>query len=263
MRERPARNIRFERGFAMSRTEITVGEFRRFVQRQRLPRARDAARLFDGVRRAQRQLRAPRQRRLAVRLRRQPRRATRCRWCMSAPRTRRPTREWLSAADRPALSAAERGRVRIRAARRQRRALIRGAMASPPAQHGQLHRRHRTNRRAGGAGAMPSPATATAPGARRRWALRGQCIRPSRPGRQCQRMGRRLLARQLPACAHATAKPGSIPVAAQRVVRGGSWASSPAQTRSAWRMSARGQHHQRAHRVSGVRALISDEGVGR
>jgi formylglycine-generating enzyme required for sulfatase activity len=30
--ERPARNIRFERGFAMSRTEITVGEFRRFMQ---------------------------------------------------------------------------------------------------------------------------------------------------------------------------------------------------------------------------------------
>lgn len=30
--ERPARNIRFERGLAMSRTEITVGEFRRFMQ---------------------------------------------------------------------------------------------------------------------------------------------------------------------------------------------------------------------------------------
>ncbi len=30
--ERPARNIRFDRGFAMSRTEITVGEFRRFMQ---------------------------------------------------------------------------------------------------------------------------------------------------------------------------------------------------------------------------------------
>lgn len=29
--ERPARNIRFDRGFAMSRHEITVGEFRRFV----------------------------------------------------------------------------------------------------------------------------------------------------------------------------------------------------------------------------------------
>jgi len=29
--ERPARNIRFERGFAMSRTEVTVAEFRRFV----------------------------------------------------------------------------------------------------------------------------------------------------------------------------------------------------------------------------------------
>lgn len=30
--ERPARNIRFARGLAMSRTEITVGEFRRFVE---------------------------------------------------------------------------------------------------------------------------------------------------------------------------------------------------------------------------------------
>ncbi|HEY0506122.1 MAG TPA: SUMF1/EgtB/PvdO family nonheme iron enzyme, partial [Lysobacter sp.] len=30
--ERPARNIRFDRGLAMSRTEITVGEFRRFMQ---------------------------------------------------------------------------------------------------------------------------------------------------------------------------------------------------------------------------------------
>lgn len=30
--ERPARNIRFERGFAMARTEITVAEFRRFVK---------------------------------------------------------------------------------------------------------------------------------------------------------------------------------------------------------------------------------------
>jgi formylglycine-generating enzyme required for sulfatase activity len=30
--ERPLRNIRFERGIAMSRTEITVGEFRRFVE---------------------------------------------------------------------------------------------------------------------------------------------------------------------------------------------------------------------------------------
>lgn len=29
--ERPARNIRFERGLAVSRTEVTVGEFRRFV----------------------------------------------------------------------------------------------------------------------------------------------------------------------------------------------------------------------------------------
>lgn len=33
--ERPARNIRFERGLAMSRTEITVGEFRRFMQATR------------------------------------------------------------------------------------------------------------------------------------------------------------------------------------------------------------------------------------
>ncbi|WP_309260643.1 formylglycine-generating enzyme family protein [Lysobacter arvi] len=33
--ERPARNIRFDRGFAMSRTEITVGEFRRFMQATR------------------------------------------------------------------------------------------------------------------------------------------------------------------------------------------------------------------------------------
>jgi len=33
--ERPARNIRFERGVAMSRTEITVGEFRRFMQATR------------------------------------------------------------------------------------------------------------------------------------------------------------------------------------------------------------------------------------
>lgn len=30
--EYPARNIRFDRGFAMSRTEVTVGEFRRFVE---------------------------------------------------------------------------------------------------------------------------------------------------------------------------------------------------------------------------------------
>ncbi len=30
--ERPAHYVRFERGFAMSRTEVTVGEFRRFVQ---------------------------------------------------------------------------------------------------------------------------------------------------------------------------------------------------------------------------------------
>ncbi|WP_455423547.1 SUMF1/EgtB/PvdO family nonheme iron enzyme [Agrilutibacter solisilvae] len=30
--ERPTRNIRFDRGIAMSRTEITVGEFRRFVE---------------------------------------------------------------------------------------------------------------------------------------------------------------------------------------------------------------------------------------
>jgi formylglycine-generating enzyme required for sulfatase activity len=29
--ERPAHNVRFDRGFAMSRTEVTVGEFRRFV----------------------------------------------------------------------------------------------------------------------------------------------------------------------------------------------------------------------------------------
>jgi formylglycine-generating enzyme required for sulfatase activity len=29
--ERPMRNVRFERGFAMSRNEVTVGEFRRFV----------------------------------------------------------------------------------------------------------------------------------------------------------------------------------------------------------------------------------------
>jgi formylglycine-generating enzyme required for sulfatase activity len=33
--ERPARNIRFDRGLAMSRTEITVGEFRRFMQATR------------------------------------------------------------------------------------------------------------------------------------------------------------------------------------------------------------------------------------
>ena len=33
--ERPARNIRFERGVAMSRTEVTVGQFRQFMQATR------------------------------------------------------------------------------------------------------------------------------------------------------------------------------------------------------------------------------------
>ncbi|MFC5577804.1 SUMF1/EgtB/PvdO family nonheme iron enzyme [Lysobacter niabensis] len=38
--ERPVRNVRFDRGIAMSRTEITVGEFRRFVNATRhRPRA--------------------------------------------------------------------------------------------------------------------------------------------------------------------------------------------------------------------------------
>ena len=51
------------------------------------------------------------------------------------------------------------------------------------------------------------------PGAGR--AFRRQCIRPSRPGRQCQRMGRRLLARRLSARARTTVRHGSIPVAAR------------------------------------------------
>jgi formylglycine-generating enzyme required for sulfatase activity len=33
--ERPTRNVRFERGLAMARTEVTVGEFRRFIQATR------------------------------------------------------------------------------------------------------------------------------------------------------------------------------------------------------------------------------------
>ncbi|HEY0661500.1 MAG TPA: formylglycine-generating enzyme family protein [Lysobacter sp.] len=33
--ESPARNIRFDRGFAMSRTEVTVGQFRRFIEATR------------------------------------------------------------------------------------------------------------------------------------------------------------------------------------------------------------------------------------
>jgi hypothetical protein len=135
--ERPARNIRFERGLAVSRFEITVGEYRPLRPRQRPPVAIDAARLFDCLRRAQRQLRASRQRRLAVRLRRQPRQPTRCRWCMSASRTPRPTRNGCRHR-RPALPAAQRGRIRVRAARRRTGAVSVGRWHAA-GRHGKFH----------------------------------------------------------------------------------------------------------------------------
>lgn len=46
--ERPVRNIRFDRGFAMSRTEITVAEFRRFVNATR-HRARSTRRGYSTI----------------------------------------------------------------------------------------------------------------------------------------------------------------------------------------------------------------------
>ncbi|GAB3095918.1 formylglycine-generating enzyme family protein [Lysobacter terrae] len=46
--ERPLRNIRFERGIAVSRTEITVGEFRRFVDATRY-RARSTRRGYSTI----------------------------------------------------------------------------------------------------------------------------------------------------------------------------------------------------------------------
>ncbi|WP_455423540.1 SUMF1/EgtB/PvdO family nonheme iron enzyme [Agrilutibacter terrestris] len=46
--ERPVRNIRFERGFAISRTEVTVGEFRRFVAATR-HRARSTRRGYSTI----------------------------------------------------------------------------------------------------------------------------------------------------------------------------------------------------------------------
>ena len=44
--ERPARNVRFDRGLAMSRTEVTVGEFRRFIAATR-HRARSVRRGYS------------------------------------------------------------------------------------------------------------------------------------------------------------------------------------------------------------------------
>jgi formylglycine-generating enzyme required for sulfatase activity len=46
--ERPVRNIRFDRGIAMARTEVTVGEFRRFVNATRY-RARAMRRGYSTI----------------------------------------------------------------------------------------------------------------------------------------------------------------------------------------------------------------------
>ncbi len=99
----PPHYVRFDRGFAMARTEVTVGEFRRFVAATGYqPRAtrRGHSMAYDErsgnlVRRSGVDWRS--------RLRRPARRPTTCRCCTSARATPRPTREWLSAAERAAL----------------------------------------------------------------------------------------------------------------------------------------------------------------
>ena len=166
------------------------------------------------------------QRRLASRLRRRPGAPTTLPVLhVSAQGRARPTRDWLSeqTGQRYRLPSEAEFEYALRAGSDGRFPWGDGvaagaAPATSPAAA--------TSRRAGGAGAMPSTATATASGARRRWrSFAAERIRPSRPGRQRQRMGRRLLARQLPARARRTARPGSTRAAASRVMRGGSWAS--------------------------------------
>ena len=138
--------MRFERGFAMSRDEVTVDQFRDFVQRQRLPAHGDPSRAFAGLRRAQRQFRAAQRRRLAIGLRRQRAADGPCRWSSSVRATRRPMRV-AGEPERAALSPAERSGIRIRTACGTRGRYPWGDGA-PPAGAGNLHRR--TGRSPGG-----------------------------------------------------------------------------------------------------------------
>ena len=112
--ERPLHYVRFDRGFAMSRTEITVGEFRRFMQ----PPATSRARCGAGIRSSTTNAAATLVRRSGVdwraRLRRPARAATTMPVLHVSARDAEAYARWLSQQTGERYRAAERGGVRIR-----------------------------------------------------------------------------------------------------------------------------------------------------
>ena len=224
----PAALLRFDRGFALSVREVTVGDFRRFVRRHRPSHPRRAARLLDGLRRTQRQLRAPQPRRLAQRLRRRasPTKTTRC--CTSAPRTRRPTPSGCRSESGQPLPAAERGRIRIRAARRRRHGLSLGRRADSAAGDRQPHRRRRPLARSDAAGRNAfAGATATATGGRRRSRSFAPTRSASTTSPATSANGSPIAGTTAIAARRTTAAAWVNPGCRTQVMRGGSWASAP------------------------------------
>jgi formylglycine-generating enzyme required for sulfatase activity len=139
--EKPAHYVRFDRGFAMQRTETTVGEFRRFIEathyRTRAER-RQYSTVYDErsgnlVRRSNVDWRHTYTGALATRRPAGPPRQR---------ARRRGLRALARAADRREIFAAERSAIRIRGARAARSARCRG-VAHPAALRGQRDRRAR------------------------------------------------------------------------------------------------------------------------
>jgi hypothetical protein len=95
---------------------------------------------------------------------------------------------------RSPLPAAERGRIRIRAARRRRHGLSLGGCSGSAARNRQPHRRRRPLARRPQLGQRVCGLWRRLLGAGAGRQLRRQRFWPARPRRQRQRMGRRLLA---------------------------------------------------------------------
>ena len=234
----------------MSRTEITVAEFRRFVHATgHRPRAtrRGYSTVYDErsgnfVRRGNVDWQS--------RLRRQAARPTTCRCCMSAPRTRTAYAQWLSeqTGQRYRLPSEAEFEYALRAGSDGRFPWGEGIAAgatratSPVARDVSPSGRRWRNAFAGyGDGAWgPAPVGSYAANA---FGLHDLAGNVSEWVADCWHDSYR----RAPTDGEAWVNPGCR----TRVMRGGSWASSPAQTRSAWRHGRRCQHHQRAARVPG------------
>ncbi len=223
--ERPQRYVRFERGFGIARTEVTVGQFRRFVEASGYrPRAvrRGHSLVYDDrggnfVRTRWSTTTAAATSCAAAAWTGASTTAagpppTTCRWCTSARRTPRPMR-----------AGCRTGAGSATGCRARRSSSTRCAAASRGATRGAICRRRRapatspavaTTRRTAAAGAMPSPATATAGGGRPRWRASARTPSASTISKATSASGWPTAGTRAIAAPRPRARPGSIPAAA-------------------------------------------------